>query len=145
MGMMDDERDVGVRAGRTRKRRLWLLFGSIMTLGAVVDAVLIPMIRRAPPATSALPPAAAVTGALMFVLLLNGGSWLYLRHVDELEYQDNLVAFSVGFFFNISAFLAWFFLWIGGLAPRPEAFILFGGTFVVGALAYCFLKARRLL
>lgn len=145
MAMSNELREgSGVRAGRARTRRRWGIIAAVVAAGAVLDVVLIPMLRPAPAGEAMLPPAAAILGALVFVLLINAGCWVYLRVADELEQKDNLVAFTAGFFFNISAYIAWFLLWAGGIVPPPQALFLFVGTFVVAALAYAVLKVRRL-
>ena len=135
--------DSGVRAGRARRRRLWAIVLVAVGVGAVLDAVLIPMIHPAPPGGAMLPPLLAVAGALTFALLINGGCWLFLQFADELEQRDNLIACTIAFHFNLSAFLAWFLLWTGGLVPSPDAFLLFIATFLVAGFAYGGLKLRR--
>jgi hypothetical protein len=134
----------GVKAGRTRKRRLWIVFLAAVAFGGTIDAVLVTMSRHAPQGGRPVPPVAAVIAAVFVFLLLYCGSWLYWRLADELERQDNLIGFAAGFLFNIGAFALWYVLYLGGLAPRPEAFPLFVSTGVVGFLAYCLMKLRRM-
>jgi hypothetical protein len=143
MMSMSDRTNVWVRAGQRRKRRLWLLIGAIVIAGGALDAILLPMARHPADAVPVLPPAAAVIAAAILVLLLWGGTWLYFRVADELERTDNLVAFSMGFVFNIGAYIAWYMLSLGGLASRPEAQPLFISTAGVSALVYVWLKLRR--
>src|SRR5258708_5954637 len=95
----------GIQAGRARRRHLWVLFMVVGGSGGEIDAALLRMIRHSPQAGPPLPAAAAVVAALLLLLLLYGGVSLYLRLADELERQDNLIGFSVGFLFNIGAFL----------------------------------------
>ena len=115
MMSMSERDDSGVRADRVRKRRRWGLIAAVVAAGAALDAIVIPMLRPAPAGEAMLPPMVAVVGALIFILLINAGCWIYLRIADELERRDNLVAFTVGFLFNLSAYMAWFMLWTGGL------------------------------
>jgi hypothetical protein len=93
----------GIRASRARRQRLWIVILTAIAIGAAIDAILIPMMRHAPPGGPTLPPLVGSIAAIALVLLLNVGTWIYLRFADELEYQDNLVAFSIGLLFNLSA------------------------------------------
>jgi uncharacterized membrane protein YhaH (DUF805 family) len=135
----------GIRAGRARRQRLWIVILTAIAIGAAVDAILIPMMRHAPAGAPTLPPLIGSVAAVALVLLLNLGTWIYLRFADELEYQDNLVAFSVGLLFNLSAYVAWLMLNFGGLAPRPSADLLFLSTGIATALAYGWRKLRHAL
>lgn len=134
----------GIQLGRSRKRRLWMLVLVAAAAGVAIDVALVPMVRGGSAGGPPLPPVAAATAAVLMVALLYGGTWLYLRLADELERQDNLIAFTIGFLFNIGAFIFWNFLALGGLAPPPEAYALFLSTAAVGALAYGLLKLQRM-
>jgi hypothetical protein len=133
----------GIRAGRARRQRLWIVIIAMIAIGAAIDATLIPMMRHAPAGSPMVPPLVAGIAAVALVLVLNVGTWIYLRFADELEYQDNLVAFSVGLLFNLSAYIGWLLLYLGGLAQRPSADVLFLATGVGTALAYGWMKLRR--
>jgi hypothetical protein len=145
MTSMSDPMNDGLRAERVRKRRLWTVFLAVCAIGLAVDLVLISMARHAPASGPLLPPLAASVGALILVLLLNVGCWFALRLGDEVEYQDNLLSFSIGFLFNISAWVAWPLLSWGGLAPRPDFDLLTVASVAVAGLAYASLKLRRIL
>ena len=132
----------GVAANRARKRRLWLLIGCAIAAGVAVDAVIIPMAKHAPAGGPYLSVPAAVIAAAVLVLIATGGVGLYLRWVDELDRQHNIAAFSIGFLFNISAFIAWYLLSEAAVVPRPDAFVLFVSSAAVAALAYCWMKVR---
>jgi hypothetical protein len=70
------------------------------------------------------------------------GVAFYLRWADELEYQHNLIAFSVGFLFNISAFITWFLLSMTGTVGYPDSFALFLSSAAVATLAYGWMKLK---
>jgi len=135
----------GVQAGRARRRRVSAVIFGVVAIAVAVYAVLIPMSWHASGGGPPVPPIVAMTGAAALVLCLTAGVWAYLRVVDELEYRDNLVAFSVGFIFNVSAYVGWIVLRAGGLVPRLDASLLSTGTAVAAALAYIYLKLRAYL
>lgn len=74
-----------------------------------------------------------------------GSTWLYLRLTDEVDFQDNLTAFSVGFLFNISASIVWIMFYLGGFTIAPAANWLFLSTFVVAGLTYGWTKLRKIV
>lgn len=133
----------GTRADRARRRRFWILLGTVIAIGVALDAMLLPVIGKAPLGASPLPAAVAVGAAITLLALLYGGVWMYLRVADEVERQDNLIGFAAGYLFNIGAFVLWYLLALGGLTGRPEAFPLFVSTAGAGLLGYGFMKARR--
>ena len=133
----------GVQAGRARKRQLWILVLAVAAIGLVTDGAVFLLSRGVSTGGPPMLPAVAVIAAATLLLLLFGGVWLYLRLADELERRDNLIAFSVGFLFNLGAYIAWYCWFLGGLAPRPQAGALFLSTAAVATLAYGVLKVRR--
>jgi hypothetical protein len=132
----------GVAANRARKRRLWLVFLSFVAIGAAVDAVLIPIARHAPHGGPYLPSTIAIVAATVLVLMGTAGVWLWLRSVDELDRQHNLIACTIGFLFNISAYAAWYLLSLAAIVGRPDPFVLFVSSGAVAALAYCWMKVK---
>lgn len=135
----------GVSAGRARVRRLWMLIVAVAVVVAGIDATLHAIRYHAPSGGYSLPPFVAIGSAVLLVWTLLGGSWLYLRLTDELDVHDNLIAFSVGFLFNISAYIIWVMLFLGGLAIPPAANWLFLSTGVAAGLAYGWIKIRRMV
>jgi hypothetical protein len=134
--------DRGAQAERARKRRLWFLMLAVIAICAIVGAALISASHHASAGGPFVQPAVAIAGAAILVILLTGGVWVYLQWVDELEYRHNLSAFSIGFLFNLSAFIAWHLLWAGGMVHRPDAYLLFVSTAAVSGLAYLWMKVR---
>src|SRR5206468_8333833 len=121
---------------------LWLLVGGAIAAGVAVDAVMFPMARHAPAGGPYLTVPVALAAAAVLVLMTTAGVALYLRWVDELEYQHNLAAFSVGFLFNIAAFIGWYVLSQAAIVGRPDAFVLFVSSGAVAALVYCWMKLK---
>jgi hypothetical protein len=132
----------GIAAQRARKRRVFWLVGSVLAIAIVAYAILIPMSRHAGAVGPALPPAVAIAGAIALVLCLTVGVLVYLRIVDELEYRDNLASFSIGFIFNMSAYVAWTVLHAGGVAPRLDGGLISVASACVAALVYVWLKLK---
>lgn len=135
----------GVAAGRARKRRLWLLYAALTLLLVAVDAVFWSMMHHTAPGQPRLSPTAGIVGATLSVLLLNSGVLLHFHYADELDGRHNLIAFSVGFLFNLSAWIAWLFLSTAGLAPKPVAGVLTLSSALASGVVYASMKIRAYL
>ncbi len=133
----------GTRAERARRRRVWKSYAVFGIAAAAIDAMLMLVARPHASGLSPFPPAVAVTAAVLFIVLLNGGVWWQLRQGDELSYRNNLEAFTIGFLANTSAFFLWWFLWLGGLARQPDAFVIVVGATLVSVLALGDFKLTR--
>jgi hypothetical protein len=138
---MDDGE--GVRAERARRRRKWKSYAAFGAAAVAIDVMLMVVARPQSSGQSPFPPFAAITAAVLFVLMLTGGVWWQLQQSDELSYRNNLEAFTIGFLANASAFFLWWFMWLGGLATEPNAFALVIGSTLVSVLALGYFKLTR--
>jgi hypothetical protein len=134
----------GTRAERARRRRVWKSYGVFALAAAAIDAMVF-MVAHPPggPGQPIMPPLFAALAALLFAALLNVGVWWQLRQGDELSYRNNLEAFTIGSLFTTTAYFSWWFLWLGGVLPKPDGFpVIVAGSLVAG-LALASLKWMR--
>jgi hypothetical protein len=132
----------GVRALRSRNRRIRNLVLAVFAGAAAIDAMIFVMARNSAEGQSVLPPLGAALTALLAFLLINVGTWFGLRFADELDYRNNLLACTVAFLFNTSAYVAWMLLELGELVPSFDGHFLFFSTCGVFLLAYLWMKFR---
>ena len=135
--MTQSER-TGTAVERQLRRRYWML-----TIGLLAVALAIGLAGRASQgADGTMAPALAVALAAAVVLFIVGGTWIYFRSVDELEWASNLVACFWGFNAFLVGFPAWHILWKGGLVEKPEAAALYLGAAAVALAAYLWKRFR---
>lgn len=85
---------------------------------------------------SSIPPALGWAVVILFNLLILGGSWLFLRGVDELGIADNLWANTVGLYIYVCLFPSWWALHRIGAATEPHSWAIFTLTLVATMLTY---------
>jgi hypothetical protein len=89
-----------------------------------------------------LPAAMAIGLAILLTLGAGGGTWYFLRSVDEVERRDNYVAATIALNFYLIVYANWYFLWKGAVVPEPGHEILFIATMIVMSIAYFWKKLR---
>ncbi|MDG2535651.1 hypothetical protein P6144_18460 [Sphingomonas sp. HITSZ_GF] len=128
----------GERAEKSRSNRFWGLMAGFMLLGGMIGAALVVMEKS----EGALPAALAIGIALVVTTAIGGGTWYFLRSVDEVERLDNYVAGTVALNFYLIVYANWYFLWKGAVVPEPRHETLFIATMIVMAAAYFWKKLR---
>ncbi|MEP9358250.1 hypothetical protein [Sphingomonas sp. KR3-1] len=128
----------GERAEKARNNRFWALMAGFMLLGGLTGAALVVMQHN----SGMLPAAVAIAIAVLLTFGVGGGTWYFLRSVDEVERRDNYVAGTIALNFYIIAYANWYFLWKGAVVREPDHEILFIATMVVMSVAYFWKKLR---
>jgi hypothetical protein len=128
----------GERAEKSRSKWFWGLMAGFMLLGGVVGAGLVVMEHN----HGVLPAAMAIGLAILLTLGAGGGTWYFLRSVDEVERRDNYVAGTIALNFYLIVYANWYFLWKGAVVPEPGHEILFIATMIVMSIAYFWKKLR---
>lgn len=81
-------------------------------------------------------------GVTLTLLLYLALVWRFFRSIDELELADNLWSSTVGFYFYVTVFPAWWVLARFGGAPPVEHWAIYFASIAAGALAYGWRKLR---
>jgi hypothetical protein len=113
-----------------------------MVGGLAVAIVLGSLGRAFADPAGTLAPLAAVAIAVGLVFLMVGGTWIYFRSVDELEWANNLAAGFWGFNAFMLAFPVWHILWKGGFVPRPDTTAIYLGAATIALAAYLWGRFR---
>lgn len=135
---MTDAQNVGTNTERRRRRQYLALLGAGLIFAFALG--LGGRVSTGPQGTIA--PALAIILVLGLSLLIVGGTWIYSRRVDELQWANNLFACFWGFNAFILAVPAWLILKKGGLAPEPDIFTIYIGAAAIAAAAYLWKKYR---
>lgn len=128
----------GERAERLRSIRFWGLMAGFMLLGGLIGAGMVVMERN----SGLLPAALAIAIVVVLTIGVGGGTWYFLRSVDEVERRDNYVASTIALNFYLIAYANWYFLWKGAVVREPAHETIFIATMVVMAAAYFWKKLR---
>ncbi|NYT40913.1 hypothetical protein HZY97_09115 [Sphingomonas sp. R-74633] len=128
----------GERAEKSRSNRFWGLMAGFMLLGGVIGAGMVVMEHN----QGVLPAAVAIGIVVLLTLGIGGGTWWFLRSVDEVERRDNYLASTIALNFYLIAYANWYFLWKGAVVPEPDHEALFIATMIVMAAAYFWKKLR---
>lgn len=137
---MVDERGRGERAENARSRKFWWILGGAGLLGGVLGGV--HSVLTMGDFSQGLPAGWAIALAVAFSIGSAVVSIYFFRSIDELELRDNLVACTIGLYFYILVYPAWFLLWKGGLVVEPMHEALFFGTLIAMMAAYFWKKLR---
>jgi hypothetical protein len=144
MTMLHAEPGPGEQAAQARRRRLMVRMTVLAAFGAAIGFTAALVERRGAPilAGGTIAPAFAVAAAIAMVVIQTIACIRYYREIDELQRLDNLMASATGGNLVIVGYPIWFLLWKGGLAPVPDALIIFGAVFATAMLTYLWRKLR---
>ncbi|AMG74203.1 hypothetical protein [Sphingopyxis granuli] len=145
--MTDAETPRTRRPMSPRRRRYWTSLGFAALIGGLIGGWLVvdqPKGRGLTEmlATGSLTPGFAIAAALCWTIGLAIAMILYHRAIDDHEEHAWLWASTAGWYALIFPAPVWWVLHRAGLAPSPDAMLLFLLTLVVNAVVYLWLKFR---
>jgi hypothetical protein len=120
---------------KSQRRRYWAIFAISMAIAAAAASTFVAA-DRMKRASGAVDPAIAILLAAVFVVGTVFANWIYLRSSDELVRANNYAAAFWGMAFLLISYPTWLILWMGQLAPEPNAEGLYIMTGMAAALAY---------
>ncbi len=133
----------GEARAKAKRRRVWWSMGGIGVLSFVPGFYLGYSGHNVIDTPGASwPPVAVIVTAIVYLLVVIGGSVLLRRHIDELAMHNRLRATALAAGVYIIVYPVWWLLWMGALVPEPshwQLFLLFYVSFVFG----CFYYARK--
>lgn len=141
--MAGHELGPGERAARAKSRRIWAIFGVLFAGGAILGFVTSRVeTQAADGGLGTLPPAFAIFGVALFLVLVTVGSLRYFKSIDEVEKRNNYVAACWALNLYLCLYPVWFFLWRGGLVVEPMQEVIYGLTMVTTIIVYGWMKFR---
>jgi uncharacterized membrane protein YozB (DUF420 family) len=136
---MQDDR-IGEKAERARRRQHWIMFAALAAAGGMVGFWLAMAEGEGESImTRPVPPTIAAILAVITLLALTTGSWVYYKKTDEVDRHANIWATAFGGGIILILYPVWMILWKGGLVTEPTPFGLYV-TIVVGSLVAYFWK-----
>jgi hypothetical protein len=131
----------GARAHEAGKRRYWIMTG--VWTGAIIALIAIMTLVQQGRGPGSLTEAAGYGFAAGLALAITLGSVWFFRVIDELDNQDNYIAFSVGFIVNMAMVIAWLPLFFAEIAGPPNAVACAVVASIATVAVYGWLKLRR--
>ncbi len=133
----------GERLHAARRKRFWLILGSLALVGGAggfVGGLVLESAERddLPAWTSG----AAAIGVILVALLAAVFSWKFFTDVDEVEVADNLWGSLIGFYWYAILFPSWWALNQLGHAPDVDHWAIFGSSMIAAMAVYFYRKWR---
>lgn len=123
---MTDERPSGEERLRQRRRRYWLIIGSLALAGFIPGLLAGYTQGEAELGAGAVWPAwIAILLSVIYVAAVIAGGYAMHRQMDELELRNRHKAATAAGCMLMIVYPVWFFLWMGDLAPEPIHWVLF--------------------
>ena len=137
-------RGEGERRDSARRRKRWLIVGTLAVVGAIPGFYMgyqdgAAMAQSRPAIWS---PTLAAMMAAVYLVAVMGGGILLSRVTDELERQRGYKAVSFAGSALMLVYPTWFLLWRGGFVPEPVHWMLFVLFWLSLALASLFYRFR---
>ena len=139
------ERGEGERLYAQRRKRFWMLLGTLALLGAAGGFVAGFVAGFADARNMTVEPLYGTVGAagvILMVILVAYFSWRFFVSVDEVEVADNLWGSLIGFYAYALLFPAWWALDRLEKAPEPDHWVIYGASMIVATAAYGYRKWR---
>ena len=134
----------GERLHAQRRRRFWIILGSLALLGAIAGFAsgFIAGFNDARTGTTSSYMTVGTIGIVLLALGAAYGSWRFFVNVDEVEVADNLWGSLIGFYTYAILFPAWWALHRIGQTAEPNDWWIFGISMLVACAVYFYRKLR---
>jgi hypothetical protein len=133
----------GERLHARRRRRFWVILGSLALLGAVAgffSGFTMGFADAKGGDISAEMRAFGAAGILLLAAATAFGSWKFFVSVDEVEVADNLWGSLIGFYAYAILFPAWWLLSRIRLVGPPDQWAIYGVAMLTATAAYLYRK-----
>jgi uncharacterized membrane protein len=135
----------GERLYAQRRKRFWMLLGTLALLGMVAGFVAGFAADFADAREMTVEPLYGTVGAagvILMVILVAYFSWRFFVSVDEVEVADNLWGSLFGLYTYALLLPAWWALARLAKAPEPDHWVIYGASMIVATAVYGYRKWR---
>lgn len=140
--MDEEDRGRGTELYRRDRRRRGAAFIVSLVIAGLAACAVAYALNRAEALLEPLDPILALGLLLFFAGSFAAANWLYLRHSDELVWEDNIRASFWALAFLVLLYPAWLLLHAAALLPPPSAKGIWGGTIAAAGLVYLWRRLR---
>jgi hypothetical protein len=117
------------------------MFVASLIVAAIAGLLLVAADRAGVGRAGSIEPGLAIALAVLFVVAMAAANWLYLKDADELVWAHHYSSSFWALCFLVVSYPVWLLLWFGGIAPKPDAELIWGATLSCAVVVYLWKRA----